>query len=134
MLRVRPDPAEQRRAEQDAGEQFADHRGLADALHGLAETAADRDQEHDLRNQQEFGRTGRFAALGSGRNGGEDKSRGDKADRSEQAPMHAGVFPLHLPRQGAGRGIEPAGGGAGSRRLRRVRGQQQKTRKQPHAQ
>ena len=59
--------------------------------------------------------TGRFAALGTGRNGGEDKSRGDKADRSEQAPLHAGILTLHLPRRGAGMtGIEPAAGNRSS--------------------
>ncbi|MET4767245.1 hypothetical protein ABH970_007617 [Bradyrhizobium ottawaense] len=100
VLRFRPDPAEQRRSQDDAGEQLADHRGLADALHDLAETATDRDQQHDLRHQQEFGWASRFAALGTGRNGGEDKRRGDEADRSEQAPWHAGVFPPSPPVSG----------------------------------
>ncbi|MGY3407484.1 hypothetical protein ACVWZV_003597 [Bradyrhizobium sp. GM5.1] len=132
LLCVRPDPTEQRGTEQDAGEQFADHRGLAEALHDLAETAADRDQQHDLGHQQEFRGTGRFAALGAGRNGGEDKRRGDKADRSEQAPLHAGILPLHLPRRGAGMtGIEPAAGNRSSLTSRRVRGLNKKSENNP---
>ena len=50
-----------------AGQQFADHRGLADALHQLAEPAADGDQQHDLDQQQEFGRTRGLAAFSSER-------------------------------------------------------------------
>ena len=43
-----------RRTEQQAGEQFADDRRLADPLHDLAKSAAERDQQHDLGDQEEF--------------------------------------------------------------------------------
>ena len=46
--KVGPEQAKHRRSEQNAGEQLAHHRGLADPLHGLAEQAAKHDQRHQL--------------------------------------------------------------------------------------
>ena len=64
---VGPDPAEQRRAEQDAGDQLAHYRRLADALENFAEDAADDDQQNDLENEHALGRT---ALAGFDRTGG----------------------------------------------------------------
>ena len=65
-LRRRPEPAEQRRPQQQAAEQFADHRRLADPLHDLAEPAADGDQQHDLDDEDEFGRFCGFFTVRAG--------------------------------------------------------------------
>ena len=43
---------EHRRSEQDAGEQLAHHRRLADPLHGFAKQAADQQQQDDLRDEE----------------------------------------------------------------------------------
>ena len=64
VLRLRPKPAEQRRAEQQSGEQFPDHRRLADPLHQFAKPAADRDQQRNLDQEDEFGRPRGVVALG----------------------------------------------------------------------
>ena len=48
VLRLRPERAEHRRPEQEAGEQLAHDRGLTDPLHGLAHEPPDKKQDNDL--------------------------------------------------------------------------------------
>ncbi len=58
MLRLRPDQAEHRGTQQNAGNELTDHRRLADALHRLAEQAADEEQENDLGEEHHLGSAG----------------------------------------------------------------------------
>ena len=62
-LCLRPEPAEQRGAQDQAAEQLADHGGLADPLHQFAEPASDRDQQGYLDQQQEFRRPAGLLAV-----------------------------------------------------------------------
>ena len=80
VLRVGPEPAEHRRPEQNAGDQLAHHRRLAEPLHRLAQQAADQQQEHELGDEDRF-RTDRSCALG-----GERRRRQDENNRGKQKP------------------------------------------------
>ena len=55
VLQVGQQRAQHRRAEQHAGEQLPHDRGLADALHGLAEQPADQHQRDELATKMTFG-------------------------------------------------------------------------------
>ena len=85
-LRLRPQPAEQRRPEQQAAEQFADHRWLADPLHDLAEPAADGDQQHDLDDEDEFGRFCGFFTGGFGHGDHEQKATANAQQLDRSSP------------------------------------------------
>ena len=76
MLGVGPKKPKERWPEQHPAQERPEDRGLADALHGLAQQAADEDEDRDLREKQEFGLFG-FAAAGrcecSGRQDGNER-------------------------------------------------------------
>ena len=96
VLRLRPEPAEQRGAEQQAGQQLADDRGLADPLHQLAEPAADRDQQRDLDEQDEFGRgRGLFASAAAAVTISRSASPAQNSDWSDLQRMRR--FPHEIP-------------------------------------
>jgi hypothetical protein len=63
VLRLGPYPAEQGRAKQQTAKKFAHHGRLANALHHLPKPAAYGNQEADLDEQQEFGRTPGLLAI-----------------------------------------------------------------------
>ena len=56
MLQVGPQRPEQRGPEQDAAEQHAHDRGLADPVHGLAQEAPDQHQRDQLSKEDDLGR------------------------------------------------------------------------------
>ena len=56
MLKIRVEPAENGRAEQDPGEQLTHHRGLADTVHGLAEQSANQNQGEERCEEGDLGR------------------------------------------------------------------------------
>ena len=58
MLNVRPDCSEQRGPENEPAEELADNRRLAEALHQLAETAADHQEERELDDEDRAGMLG----------------------------------------------------------------------------
>ena len=66
VLQVRPQRAQHRGPEQDAGEQLAHDRRLPDALHGLAQQAPDEHQRDQLHEENDFRRAA-LAALGGER-------------------------------------------------------------------
>jgi hypothetical protein len=76
VLRLRPKPAEQGRAEQQSSQQFPHHRRLAEPLHQLAKPAAYRDQQRNLDQEDEFGRPRGVVAPGIRRRHHEKENRG----------------------------------------------------------
>ena len=90
VLEIRPEPTEHRGPEQDAGEQLAHDRGLADALHRLAQQAADKHQDNELSEENDLG--GTFRALLCQRFAGGHQHEqaghqaiGERASRSSEA-------------------------------------------------
>ena len=55
VLPIRKDRAEQRRSEQQAGNQLTHDRRLLEPQHDFAEQAADEDQHHKLGDENQFG-------------------------------------------------------------------------------
>ena len=73
-MRRGPHPAEQRRAEDQPRQQLPDDGGLTEALHQFAEPAPDQQQQHNLRQKNDFTRaadtdtaTGFLFGCGQGR-------------------------------------------------------------------
>ena len=110
VLRFRPDPAEERGSEQQTGQQFADDRGLANALHQLTEPAADGDQERYLHQQKELRRPSGFVARGACHRDRQEKRYTCPKQRLENSPSHRFISPLdRLNGEGRRKVPEPSG-------------------------
>ena len=88
MLQVRPQRAQHRGAEQDAAQQHAHDRRLANAVHGLAEQPPDHHQHDELGEKDDLGRP--LRALGGKRIGhGEDAECSAKRIEPQTPKQHA---------------------------------------------
>jgi hypothetical protein len=54
MLNLRPERAQNRGAQQKAGQELPHDGGLADPLHRLPHQASDQEQDNDLRQENDF--------------------------------------------------------------------------------
>ena len=75
VLGLRPERAEHRRPEQEAGEQLPHDGRLPHSLHDLAHEAPDREQEDDLPKKDHLRGTRLLSFGGEGRRGGEERQR-----------------------------------------------------------
>ena len=60
-----PNPAEQRRAENQPGQQLPDHGRLAEALHDFAKSAPNEEQQGNLDEKHDFARATHAVARGT---------------------------------------------------------------------
>ena len=66
LVGIRPDPAEQRRPQNETRQQIADDGRKADALHDLAQRATDEQQQNDLGNENDLTDAAKTVSAASG--------------------------------------------------------------------
>ena len=100
MLKVGQQQSEQRRAEQQPGDQLPHNRRLLEPQHGFAEQAADDQQRQDLRDEDDFG--GAFGGFPRG----ERRLDGEHRQRERQAEPAAADLGHRWRRPYSGRRFE----------------------------